>query len=55
MQNDGNGDFADPCQPRNLVGAAARETLAREQLYSGFDNAVFCGIFTAIFFCWHFT
>jgi hypothetical protein len=49
-----NGDFADSSQSGNLVRTAAREALSREQLYGGFHNAVFCGIFAAIFFYRHF-
>src|SRR5271156_1265274 len=49
-----NSDFADPRKASNLVRAAARETLSREQLDGGFHNAVLGGIFAAILSCWHF-
>src|SRR5579863_1039988 len=49
-----HGDFADPRQASNLVRAAARETLSREQLDGRFHNAVLCRILAAIFSYWHF-
>ncbi len=35
-----NSDFANPCQPGDLMSATGGETLSREQLHGGFHDAV---------------